>query len=56
MKLTKQEQTLIRAYRDIEAEWERLALALLIKSMAWGRLTKKTDSYSVKRMRRLLIG
>jgi hypothetical protein len=55
MKLTKQEQRLLECYRHIESQWERMSLLLIVKSMSWGHLTKKTDSYSVQKVRRMLV-
>ena len=54
MKPTKQEQKLLECYRAIRSKWERLVVLLIVQSFGWGRLTAKSDSYSLRRMRRML--
>jgi len=52
--LTKDEKRLVEMYRLIRSPWERGALYLLIQSLAWGRLTAKTDGYTWDQLRRTL--
>ena len=40
--LTKEEARVLDYYRSLE-RWERNALHVLMQSLAWGRLTEKTD-------------
>lgn len=52
--LTKEEALLLDMYRSMRSRWERSALLLIVQSLSWGRLNKKTDQYSWNELIRAL--
>lgn len=53
MKYTKEEHNVILMWRHLR-RWEKLSIALLISSLAYGGLTKEGDRKSLSEIRRWL--